>query len=89
MKRGAEDQEQRHERQHVAGKIGKRLERGRLVDGVPDDRERRDQNERHAPLPRGDEGRREAEEAESQKRRADAGPQAFAKMKQAPGDLRR
>ena len=56
------------------------------MNGVPHDRKSRDQRERHAPLPRGDERRREAKKADSKERRAKAWPQALAKMKQAPGD---
>lgn len=78
-----------HEWQHVAGKIGKRLERRGLVDGVPQKGEARDQEKRHPPLPRRDERRRKADETEREERRAETRPQTFAEMEQAPGEAER
>ena len=85
----AEDDEERHERQHVARKIGKRLERRGLVDEVPQKREARDQEKRHPPLARRDERRRKADEAEGKERRPETRPQAFAEVEQAPGEAER
>jgi hypothetical protein len=49
----------------------------------------RDQEKRHPPLPRRDERRRKADETERKERRAETWPQAFAQMKQAPGEAER